>query len=283
MPTMMRLQRHGKKGMPFYHIVIADGRAPRDGRFIEKIGTYNPIPNPAEIILNFDKALDWLQKGAQPSDTVKSILSYKGVLFKHHLIKGLNKGALTEAEVEVKFQAWLKEKEAKIEAKLSGLAEKSRSEKKAALEAETKVKEDREAELAKKRAAAIEAEVKEAKASAEEVANEEVAVEEEEMLTKEAVAEKVAEKVEVKEEKAEEKVEEEVKDEVKEEEKAEVKAEAKEEEKVEEKEEVKAEVKEEEKAEVKAVAKAKEEVKEEEKVEEKEAEKEADEEKKDKE
>ena len=222
MPTMMRLQRHGKKGMPFYHIVIADGRAPRDGRFIEKIGTYNPIPNPAEIILNFDKALDWLQKGAQPSDTVKSILSFKGVLYKHHLIKGLNKGALTEAEVEVKFQAWLKDKEAKIEAKRSGLAEKSRSEKKAALEAETKVKEAREAELAKKRAAAVEAEVKEAQASAEEVTEDEVAVEEEEMLTKEAVAEKVEEKTEVKEE---EKVEE--KAEVKEEEKVEEKVEEK--------------------------------------------------------
>lgn len=236
MPTMMRLQRHGKKGMPFYHIVIADGRAPRDGRFIEKIGTYNPIPNPAEIILNFDKALDWLQKGAQPSDTVKSILSFKGVLYKHHLIKGLNKGALTEAEVEVKFQAWLKEKEAKIEAKRSGLAEKSRSEKKAALEAETKVKEAREAELAKKRAAAVEAEVKEARASAEEVAEEEVAVEEEEMLTKEAVAEKVEEKAE---EKAEAEVKEvvEEKEEVKAEDKAEEKAEAKVEKKEEEKEE----------------------------------------------
>lgn len=236
----MRLQRHGKKGMPFYHIVIADGRAPRDGRFIEKIGTYNPIPNPAEIILNFDKALDWLQKGAQPSDTVKSILSFKGVLYKHHLIKGLNKGALTEAEVEVKFQAWLKEKEAKIEAKRSGLADKSRAEKKAALEAETKVKEAREAELAKKRAAAVEAEVKKSQASAEEVTEDEAVVEEE-MLTKEAVAEKVEEKKEVKAEvkeeieaepevKEEEKAEAEVKEEVKEEEKAEVEVEAKEEE-----------------------------------------------------
>jgi small subunit ribosomal protein S16 len=264
---MMRLQRHGKKGMPFYHIVIADGRAPRDGRFIEKIGTYNPIPNPAEIILNFDKALDWLQKGAQPSDTVKSILSFKGVLYKHHLIKGLNKGALTEAEVEVKFQAWLKEKEAKIEAKRSGLADKSRAEKKAALEAETKVKEAREAELAKKRAAAVEAEVKKSQASAEEVTEDEAVVEEE-MLTKEAVAEKVEEKKEVKaevkeEEKAE--AEAEVKEEVKEEEKAE--AEVKEEVKEEEKAEVEVEAKEEESAEVEA----------------KEEEKDADDKKKDKE
>ena len=216
MPTMMRLQRHGKKGRPFYHIVIADGRAPRDGRFIEKIGTYNPIPNPAEIVLNFEKALDWLQRGAQPTDTVRNILSFKGVMYKHHLIKGLKKGALTEAEVEVKFQAWLKEKEAKIEAKRSGLAEKSRAEKKAAFEAETKVKEAREAELAKRRADAIEAQVKEAQVADE--TTEEEASTEEEMLTKEAVAEKVEDssvkeeekEAEVKEEKA--KVEAEEKD-----------------------------------------------------------------------
>ena len=104
MPTKMRLQRHGKKGAPFYHIVIADGRAPRDGRFIEKIGTYNPIQNPAEIILNADKALDWLQKGAQPTDTVRAILSYRGILYKNHLLKGVKKGALTEAEAEAKYQ-----------------------------------------------------------------------------------------------------------------------------------------------------------------------------------
>ncbi|RLD33049.1 MAG: 30S ribosomal protein S16, partial [Bacteroidetes bacterium] len=194
MPTKMRLQRHGKKGKPFYHIVIADGRAPRDGRYIEKIGTYNPIPNPAEIVLNFEKALDWLQKGAQPTDTVRAILSFKGVLYKNHLIKGVKKGALTEAEVEVKFQAWLKEKEAKIEAKRSGLAEEARADKKVRLEAEAKIKDDRAAELTKRRAEAIEAQVKEAKEAAEE-ATEETAEEvtEEETLTKEAVAAKVEE------------------------------------------------------------------------------------------
>ncbi|MEE4258600.1 MAG: 30S ribosomal protein S16 [Bacteroidales bacterium] len=267
MPTMMRLQRHGKKGRPFYHIVIADGRAPRDGRFIEKIGTYNPIPNPAEIILNFEKALDWLQRGAQPTDTVRNILSFKGVLYKHHLIKGLKKGALTEAEVEVKFQAWLKEKEAKIEAKRSGLAEKSRADKKAAFEAETKVKEAREAELAKRRADAIEAQVKEAQV-ADEAVTEVDASTEEEMLTKEAVAEKVEESS-VKEE-----VEVEVEAEVKEEEKVEEKKEdvkEKAEKKVEEKEEEKAEVKEENKKEAEGEKKEKTE------------EKEADEKKKDKE
>ena len=114
MPTKIRLQRKGKKGQPFYHIVIADGRAPRDGRFIEKIGVYNPLTKPATIQIEFDKALGWLQKGAQPTDTVKAILSYKGVLYKNHLLKGVRKGALTEEQAEIKFQAWLTEKEAKI-------------------------------------------------------------------------------------------------------------------------------------------------------------------------
>ena len=92
MPTMIRLSRHGKTHRAFYHIVVADGRAPRDGRFIEKIGTYNPISNPAEIVLDFDKALDWIQKGAQPTDTARAILSFKGVLYKNHLLKGAQKG-----------------------------------------------------------------------------------------------------------------------------------------------------------------------------------------------
>ena len=105
MPTKIRLQRKGKKGQPFYHIVIADGRAPREGRFIEKIGVYNPLSKPAEIDINFDKALDWLQKGAQPTDTVKAILSYKGVLYKSHLLKGVKKGAMTLEEAEAKYGA----------------------------------------------------------------------------------------------------------------------------------------------------------------------------------
>ena len=157
MPTKMRLQRFGKKRKPFYHIVIADGRAPRDGKFIEKIGTYNPVHNPAIIELDVDKAVQWLNNGAQPTDTVRAILSYKGVLYKHHLLRGVAKGALTEAEAEAKFQTWLTEKEAKIDAKRQGLEEKSRMSKKEVLEAETKIKEAREAELAKKRAAEMEA------------------------------------------------------------------------------------------------------------------------------
>jgi small subunit ribosomal protein S16 len=167
----MRLQRHGKKGKPFYHIVIADGRAPRDGKFIEKIGTYNPITNPADINLNFDKALDWLQKGAQPTDTVRAILSYKGVLYKNHLLIGVKKGALTEQEAEAKFQTWLKEKEARIEAKRKGLADKDREARKARLEEEAKINEERAAELAKKKAAELEEQVKAAKEAAEEAEN----------------------------------------------------------------------------------------------------------------
>ena len=161
MPTKMRLQRHGKKNRPFYHIVIADSRAPRDGRFIEKIGTYNPITNPAEINLDIDKALTWLNNGAQPTDTVRAILSYKGVLYKKHLYKGVQKGALTVEEAEAKFQTWLSEKESKIEAKKKDLVESNRHEKKRKIEAESKVREQKEVEVAKKRAAELQLEITE--------------------------------------------------------------------------------------------------------------------------
>jgi small subunit ribosomal protein S16 len=114
MPTRIRLQRKGKKGQPFYHIVIADGRAPRDGKFIERIGIYNPLAKPAEIELDFDKALDWLQKGASPTETVRAIFSYKGILYKHHLLTGVKKGALTPEAADEKFQEWLKVKQEKI-------------------------------------------------------------------------------------------------------------------------------------------------------------------------
>ena len=194
MPTKMRLQRHGKKGKPFYHIVIADGRAPRDGRFIEKIGTYNPIPNPAEINLNADKALDWIQKGAQPSDTVRAILTYKGILYKNHLLKGVKKGAFSETEAEAKFQNWMKEKEDKVDAKRKNLDDISRASLKERMDAETKVNEDRAAEIAKRRKDAEDAQVKEAQdAAAETEVVEEAAPVEKEMITKEAVEEKVKE------------------------------------------------------------------------------------------
>ena len=109
MSTKIRLARHGRKGRPFYHVVIADSRAPRDGRYIEKIGTYNPNTNPATIDLKFDRALYWLMTGAQPTDTASRILSYKGVLLKKHLLEGVKKGAFDEAAAEAKFEAWMKE------------------------------------------------------------------------------------------------------------------------------------------------------------------------------
>ena len=122
MPAKIRLQRHGKKGYPFFHIVIADGRAPRNGKFIEKIGTYNPNTNPATIELNSEKALEWLKNGAQPTDTTRAILSYKGVMMKLHLDKGITKGALTAEQAQEKFTKWESEKAGKIEGKKSELA-----------------------------------------------------------------------------------------------------------------------------------------------------------------
>ena len=146
MATKIRLARHGRKGRPFYHVVIADSRAPRDGRFIEKVGTYDPNTNPATINLNFDRALYWLMTGAQPTDTAKRILSYKGVLLKKHLLEGVKKGAFDEAAAESKFEAWLKSKDAKIQEKIGKLAQEGRS------EAEAKVRAAKEEIVAKKRA-----------------------------------------------------------------------------------------------------------------------------------
>ncbi len=155
MPTRIRLQRKGKKGQPFYHLVVADGRAPRDGKFIERLGTYNPMTHPATIDINFDRALYWVQVGAQPTDTARSILSHKGVYLKHHLLKGVTKGALTEDQVEEKFEAWLKEKEEKL-AKVSKEKELSDKEQaKKQLEYERKIDEARANELAKKRSTVV--------------------------------------------------------------------------------------------------------------------------------
>ena len=154
MAVKIRLARHGKKGYAFYHIVAADSRAPRDGKFIEKLGTYNPNTNPATIDLKFDRALDWLLKGAQPTDTCRAILSYKGVLYKKHLLGGVAKGAFNEAEAEAKFNKWVDEKQGKIDAKSNKLASDANAAKKAQLAAETKVKEERAAAIAEKKAAA---------------------------------------------------------------------------------------------------------------------------------
>jgi len=140
MAVKIRLQRHGKKGKPFYHVVVADSRAPRDGKFIERIGSYNPNTNPATIDLNFDKALDWLNKGAQPTDTTRAILSYKGVLYKKHLQGGVKKGAFDEATADAKFEEWLSAKEASIQGKKDGLAQTKEEARKAALAAEAKKK-----------------------------------------------------------------------------------------------------------------------------------------------
>lgn len=158
MPAKIRLQRKGKKGQPFYHIVIADGRAPREGRFIERIGTYNPLTRPAEIDINFDKAISWLQNGAQPTDTVRAILSYKGVLYKAHLLAGVKKGALTTEQAEAKFEAWLKEKQQKIASKANEVALSKKEAKKKQLAVESEVNQAKAAAIAKKLAKAADAE-----------------------------------------------------------------------------------------------------------------------------
>ena len=197
MPVKIRLQRHGKKGKPFYWIVAADARSKRDGKFLEKLGIYNPNTNPATIDLNVDGAVKWLTNGAQPSDTAKRLLSYKGALLKHHLLGGLRKGALTEEQVAEKFNAWVAEKDAAVAAKVSGLTQEQEVEKAKALAAEKAVNEKRvsdaqalEAEAAAEVAAAEAAEI----AATEAAATEEVVAEEavaEEVVAEEAVAEEV--------------------------------------------------------------------------------------------
>ncbi|UJH68638.1 30S ribosomal protein S16 [Allomuricauda sp. SCSIO 65647] len=143
MPVKIRLQRHGKKGKPFYWIVAADSRSKRDGKFLEKLGTYNPNTNPATINLNVDGSVKWLQHGAQPTDTARAILSYKGVLLKKHLLVGVAKGAFSEEEAEKKFNAWVEEKEAAIQAKRDGLSKAEAEAKAKALAAEKEVNEKR--------------------------------------------------------------------------------------------------------------------------------------------
>lgn len=155
MPVKIRLQRHGKKGKPFYWIVAADVRSKRDGKYLEKLGIYNPNTNPATIELNVDGAVQWLQNGAQPTDTAKAILSYKGALLKNHLAGGVRKGALTEEQAEAKFTAWLDEKAGIVGAKTDGLAKEQAEAKAKAFEAE---KASNEARIA---AAVVEEEVAE--------------------------------------------------------------------------------------------------------------------------
>jgi len=152
MAVKIRLARKGRKKLAFYHIVVADSRSPRDGRYIEKIGSYNPVTNPATIELDFDKALGWLQNGALPTDTCRAILSYKGVLMKKHLLEGVVKGAFDETEALRRFDEWIKQNEAKIEAKKSSLEKSQDDELGKRLSVEKRVNEARVAKLAKKNA-----------------------------------------------------------------------------------------------------------------------------------
>jgi len=189
MPVKLRLQRHGKKGKPFYWLVAADSRAKRDGRYLEKLGTYNPNTNPATVNIDIDRAVNWLEKGAQPTNTARTLLSYRGAMMKHHLNGGVRKGALTQEVADQKLADWLKEKEAKILAKKEGLtkaeaeaqakriaAEKEASEKRLAEAAAEEVETPSETVATEEGAAE---ETTPAEATSEEVATEEAPVEEE--------------------------------------------------------------------------------------------------------
>ncbi|MGV3630923.1 MAG: 30S ribosomal protein S16 [Bacteroidota bacterium] len=203
MATRIRLQRHGKKGKAFFHLVVADSRAKRDGKFIEKLGVYNPNTNPATIDINFDRTLNWVGTGAEMTDTARAILSYKGVLYKNHLLNGVKKGALTEADVETKFSAWLADKDARIDSKKDGLSKSAAQAKAAALKAEADAKEAKAKAIEAKNTPEVEeapaAEVEATEETAAETAEETAA--ETEMATEEApVAEAPAEEAPVAEE-----------------------------------------------------------------------------------
>jgi small subunit ribosomal protein S16 len=191
MPVKIRLQRHGKKGKPFYWVVAADARSPRDGKYLEKIGTYNPNTNPATIDLNVDHAVQWLHNGAQPTDTARAILSYKGALLKHHLDGGVRKGALTQDQADAKLATWLEAKAGKVDAKKEGLTQAQADAKAKAFKAEQAVNAKRLADAAQAEADAIAA----ATPAVEEVAEVEASSEEtsEEVVAEAASAEEVSE------------------------------------------------------------------------------------------
>ncbi len=186
MAVKIRLQRHGKKNFAFFHIVVADSRAPRDGRYIEEIGTYNPNTNPATIVLKADRALAWLNVGAQPTLVARRILSYEGVLLRKHLQCGVDKGAITQEQADQKFNAWKAQKDAKVNAKIEGLSKAAAETAKAALAAESKVNQERAEALAKKKAEAEEAARAAAEAAAAEKAAQEAAAAEAENAQAEA-------------------------------------------------------------------------------------------------
>lgn len=158
MPVKIRLQRRGKKGQPFYHVVVADGRAPRDGRFIEKLGTYNPLTHPATIVLNEERAYHWVMCGAQPTDTARMILKREGIYLKKHLAGGVQKGAFSQEQADAKLAAWKEEKTHKLNDEKLSLTNAIREENKKRLEAETKIKEAKATALNEKRAAIAAAE-----------------------------------------------------------------------------------------------------------------------------
>ncbi|MEA1873349.1 MAG: 30S ribosomal protein S16 [Bacteroidota bacterium] len=208
MSVKLRLARHGRKRLPFYHIVVADSRTPRDGKYIERIGSYTPVTTPATIELDFEKALEWLQKGAKPSDTVRAILSQEGVLMKKHLLEGVRKNAFDEAEADRRYEIWRKDKDLKLKAAQDEILNAKESEKKAKFDAEAKLREEREKviaeRLAKEQAVRKEAE-DEAKAKAEAEANAKKETEEkpeEKTENKTEEAPKEEEKVEEKKEEA---------------------------------------------------------------------------------
>ena len=193
MPVKIRLQRHGKKGKPFYWVVAADARSKRDGRYLEKIGTYNPNTNPAKVNLDVDAAVKWLENGAQPTDTARTLLSYRGALLKHHLQGGVRKGALTQEDADTKFETWLEQKDVLIQAKVDGLSKEEAKAQADAFAAEKAVNEKRvsDAKALVDEAAAEEVAAVEAAAAAEKeaaAATEALAVEE----AKEEVAEEAA-------------------------------------------------------------------------------------------
>jgi small subunit ribosomal protein S16 len=175
MPAKIRLQRYGKKHAAYFHIVVADERSKRDGRFIERLGSYNPNTNPATIDLDFDRALYWVGTGAVPSDTCRAILSYKGILMRDHLRRGVLKGALTDEQAAAKFEKWLEDKQGKIMGKTDKLSKAKADARAKALDAEREVNEKRAAAIAARLQVAVEAEV--AEETADEVAEAPVAEE----------------------------------------------------------------------------------------------------------
>ena len=199
MPVKIRLQRHGKKGKPFYWVVAADARAKRDGRYLEKLGTYNPNTNPATVDINEENAVNWLEKGAQPTDTARTLMSYKGIMLRHHLNGGVRKGALTQEEADKKLAAWLEEKDAKIQAKKEGLTKEETDARAKRFAAEKAVSDKRLADAA---AAEADATIAEEVAAAETAPVEETPVKEAAPVKEEApkASKEEAKEVPVKEE-----------------------------------------------------------------------------------